>query len=452
MQIVLLNLPWNKDGYQGVRAGSRWPFTSKPQNDGQLLYIPFPFFLAYATALLKKKNKSAKLIDAIAERIKEPELFLKIKDYNPQLIVVETSTPSFKNDLRIIYEIHQQLPDSKIALCGPHASIFPQEILNSYSFIDYILIGEYEITLLNLVDALDNNLNLSVVLGLAYRLDEKIKINPRQPSIDDLNILPWPERSDVPIYNYNDGFANLPKPNVQMWASRGCPFQCIFCLWPQVIYNEHRHRMRNYVDVVAEMEYLVKDLNFKAVYFDDDVFNIDKEYTLSICKEIKRRKLDVSWAIMARVDLMDEEIIKSLADAGLYAIKYGIESADTNVLSFCKKAMDLDKAVNILGLTRKYGIKMHLTFCLGLPMETKNSILKTKSFLKSINPESFQFSFVTPFPGTEYFRWLKEQKLLLSEDWDIYDGNNKCLVKNDNIAASELEEIRFALCNNLEFK
>lgn len=449
MRTILLNLPWNENGRLGVRAGSRWPFTSLPEQDGTIHYFPFPFFLAYATALLKRDFQDVKLIDAITEGIEESRVIEEIGVYGPHLAVIETSTPSFYNDIRIAKNICDRFPNCMIAFCGPHASVFPEEILKEYNFINHILIGEYEHTLLDLVRHLDKNLPLDTVLGLAYRKNSKIKVNKPRSSIDDLDNLPWPERETLPIYKYNDGFAGLPQPNVQMWASRGCPFYCTFCLWPQTMYREHKHRKRGPVEVVNEMEFLIKKFGFKAVYFDDDVFNVDKNYVLDICKEIKKRKINIPWAVMARVGLMDEELLESMADAGLYAIKYGIESASQKILNSCKKNMNLEKAHQIIRFTKSSGVKVHLTFCLGLPGETRETINETIVFIKDLKPDSFQFSLATPFPGTEYYKHLEEESNLLSKDWPDYDGNHKCIIRTEELSNKDLEMIKYDFNSNL---
>lgn len=451
MKIILTNLPWKIKGRFGVRAGSRWPFTSFPDKEGHIRYVPFPFFLAYAAALLKRENKNVKLIDAIAEEIDEKELFARIESYKPGLIVVETSTPSFENDIKHIKNIRDKSTDCRIALCGPHAGIFSEEILAGNAFIDYILIGEYEYTLLELARSLRNGLSLESIKGLAYREDNKIKINERRSTIGNLDALPWPEREDVPICRYNDGFAGMPTPNVQMWTSRGCPFQCTYCLWPQTIYKERKHRVRNPVDVVNEMAYLVEKFGFKAVFFDDDVFNMDRAHVFGICEEIKKKGLKIPWAAMARIDLMDEELLNIMSNAGLYAIKYGIESADNGILKLCKKSMRLDNAARMIDLTKKSGIKVHLTFCLGLPGETRNTIEKTIEFINKAAPDSLQFSFATPFPGTEYYEYAKSKGWLVSDNFSEYDGNYNCAARTRDLTAGELEEIRNALSNNFNF-
>lgn len=445
MRVLLANLPWFIDNRYGVRAGSRWPFTSFPERDGKLHYIPFPFFLAYATSLLKQKGKTAKLIDAIAEGLTEDEFIKKAEAYKPDLIVIETSTPSLKNDLAIANRLETNLTNVKIVFCGSHPSVFAGQTLRDNNFIQYIMLGEYEYTLLELVDNLEKGLDLGTVLGMAYWDGDDIKVNDRRPTISDLDSLPWPQRDSLTIYKYNDGFANLPLPNVQVWASRGCPYKCTFCLWPQTIYNEHKYRRRNFKDIVDEMEYLIKEFNFKAVYFDDDIFNAEKKQVLDICNEIINRNIKTPWAIMGITSLMDEEILTKLAKAGLYAVKYGIESADPEILASCRKNIDLEKSKQIINITKKLGIKVHLTFCLGLPGETKSTIQKTISFIHDVKPDSLQISLATPFPGTEYYNHLKESKSLLSEDWADFDGNYKVNTDSGKLKAEELDEIMVKL-------
>jgi anaerobic magnesium-protoporphyrin IX monomethyl ester cyclase len=450
-RVALVNLPWRENSRLGVRAGSRWPFTAEPEEDGCIHYIPFPFFLAYAASLLKENKKEVMLLDAIAEGLTEEDCLEKIASFKPNLVVIETSTPSFKNDIRIIRDILSVLTGCQIALCGPHVSVFAQQVLGEFKIIDYVFTGEYEYTLLDLVNKLESSRDLRNVRGLAYRLNGKIRINVLRQTIADLDDLPWPERESLPVYKYNDGFAGLPQPNVQMLTSRGCLFRCTFCLWPQTMYRENKYRKRTAGDVVDEMEWLINRFGFKAIYFDDDVFNIDRNHVLEICGLIKKRKINIPWAAMARADLMDGGLLSLMSDAGLYAIKYGIESASPEVLRLCKKNMDLDKAFSMIELTRKIGIKVHLTFCLGLPQETKKSIRDTRNFIQKVKPHSCQFSFATAFPGTEYYEYLRKRGYLLSHDWSDYDGNRKCIVRTESLSDKELEKIKTKFIKNLDF-
>ena len=452
MCVVVLNSPWRNKDRLGVRAGSRWPFTVPSEKRIKMDYLPFPFFLAYTTALLKKNNFKTRFIDAIAQRINAQELMPQIVQISPDFIITEVSTPSIENDLKFLKDIKIALPKAQIAISGPHASVYVQEILLENQFIDYVLIGEYEFTALKLIKAISEKTSLEKIGALGYKDGNRIRINSAREEFLDVDSLPWPERTDVPIYSYRDAFSDMPEPTVQILASRGCAFECVYCLWPQTIYNEREHRKRDYRDVVDEFEYLTKEMQFESVYFDDDVFNLDKQYVLDICGEIVKRKIKIPWAIMARADLMDEELMSSLARAGLYAIKYGIESADGEMLRKCKKNLSLEKARKTIELTKELGIKVHLTFCLGLPGENKKTIEKTKSFIKETAPDSIQISFATPFPGTEYFSYMKEKGHILTDNWQDYDGNQGCIIRTEDLNKEELEAARDDIYNSFNAK
>jgi len=445
-KILLLNAPWSAGARTGVRAGSRWPFTLEPISGAG--YLPFPFFLAYATALLKENGHGAMLLDALAEGIDRDALYERIRSQAFSLIVIETSTPSFANDLEIAVEIHRRLPQARIAFCGPHASVFATQILQEHDFVSFVLQGEYEFTLLELASALEKGDSLSAIAGLAFREEGTIRRNSRRNTIQDLDILPWPERQDVPIYRYNDGFAGMPVPNVQMWSSRGCPYRCLYCLWPQTMYAEHRHRKRQPAKVIDEMEYLLKKYAFKAVYFDDDIFNADRKHVIGICNQIKKRGIEVAWAAMARAELMDEGLLRLMRSSGLYAVKYGIESANKHVLSRCRKGANLKKARRMVKVSKDLGIKVHLTFCLGLPGESIESVEETAAFCREVKPDSLQCSLAVPFPGTEFFNLMRSAKQIVSERWDDYDGNRCCVHKTEKLEPGQLEELWRAFSDN----
>jgi radical SAM superfamily enzyme YgiQ (UPF0313 family) len=433
MKIVLVNLPWRSFGKIGVRAGSRWPhLKGRSERD----YLPFPFFLAYAAALLKKHNFEVRLIDAIAEGMFYTYCLRLIERAQPDMLVCETSTVTLGHDLRLLQELKKDIP---IVLCGPDVNIRQPSFLASHAHIDYVLAGEYEFTLLDLATHLREAKPLDEVPGLIWRDGDKIRVNPGRPLVN-IDELPWPLREGLPIYKYNDSPGDLPLPSVQMLASRGCPYRCKFCLWPQVMYQGHSYRTRNVIDVVDEMEYLVRQMHFKSVYFDDDTFNCGKERMLQLCAEIKKRALKVPWAIMARADLMDEEILEHMRQAGLFAVKYGVESATQELLDHINKNMNLEKSTDVIRLTNKMGIKTHLTFTFGLPGETRQSIEKTIDFALGLDPTSVQFSITTPFPGTTFYQEAREKGYLVSENWLEYDGNHRSVINYQDVTGKDLEE------------
>lgn len=434
MRVLLVNLPWQREGRWGVRAGSRWPHI-KADNEGG--YLPFPFFLAYATSLLQKHGIDATLIDAIAEQIPEDGFLEKILGMNFDYLITETSIPSFYYDMHILKKISSR--GISIILCGPNSEIYKPQFLERHPFISFVLYGEYEFSLLGLLKCLQEGKKLSKVQGLIYNCNGTIKKNsPRQPF--DINLLPWPYRESLPMHKYLDAPGEMITPSIQMLASRGCPFKCQFCLWPQVIYQGHHYRIRNVKDVIDEMEYLVKEKGFKSVYFDDDTFNIGKERMLNVCREIRKRGMNkIQWAIMARPDLMEEEILENMKKAGLWAVKYGVESATQNLVDNIGKNMDLKKAKRMIKFTKDLGIRVHLTFTFGLPGETKQTIERTISYVLESDPFSVQFSITTPFPGTEYYEILEKQNSIVSKYFSYYDGNFKSVIKLENLTPEDLE-------------
>jgi len=435
MKVVLVNMPWKSNGLWGVRAGSRWPHIRHPYSEKD--YLPYPFFLGYAASLLKKNGFDMSFIDAIAEQIEISDFIRLLEQGKPDLIVAETSTPSLQYDLSLLEKLRDIAP---IAVCGPEFNVRNVSFLKNKHYIDFVMAGEYEETLLELVQTIKNKKDFSAIKGLIYRRNGQIYKNPLRPLIKDLDLLPWPYRDGLQMQNYVDAPGGMPLPCAQMWTSRGCPYKCIFCLWPHIMYHGNNYRIRKPVEVVNEMEYLIKELKFKSIYIDDDTANVDKKALIEIAGEIKKRKLKFPWAIMARPDLMDEELLIKLRSSGLYSVKYGVESAVQKLVDNANKNMDLKYALKMINFTNKLGIKTHLTFTFGLPGETEESIERTILLAKELNPYSVQFSITTPFPGTSYFNILKKRGWEAPSNWELFDGHKAAVNNLENVTPGKLKE------------
>ncbi len=438
MKLMLVNAPWRRGRYWGVRAGSRWPHIKGPQERD---YVPFPFYLAYSAALLIREGFDVVLVDALAEEMPERIFFDKVNREKPHLLVFETSTPSLAHDLGLLKKLPSDLP---VILCGPDVNIRDPKWVHQYPQVRYVLQGEYEMTLLELCCSIRQNAPLSLVEGLMWRQNGSIQANPKGKTLPDLNQFPWPWRDTLPMYRYNDAPGGIPKPSAQMIASRGCPYNCGFCLWPQVMYGGRNYRARDIVDIVDEMEFLVTRYGFKSVYFDDDTFNISKPRMLALADELERRqkegRVKVPWAIMARADLMTEEILTRLRSVGLAAAKYGVESSSQKLLDGIDKGMSFEQNDRMIRFTQSLGIKTHLTFTFGLPGETSETLQKTIDYALDVSPDTLQFSITTPFPGTWYFKELQKAGLLESTDWSKYDGNYNSVIRTTSLNPGELEE------------
>jgi len=344
-------------------------------------------------------------VDGIAERITEQEFLSRIEKFQPDLIVLEVSTASMDTDLRQAREAKKQCPESSIVFCGPHLGMYEPAFFERVPEVHYVLQGEYEYILRDLVSALETGGKMEAIRGLGFRdSGGRGIVNPRAEVIRDLDSLPWPSRKHLPIRNYYDQPGAIPEPTLQIWASRGCPFQCVFCAWPQIMYGNNLYRTRNPVDVVDEIEAMKNEYGFRSVYFDDDTFNIGKKRILALCEEMRKRNLGLPWAAMARADTSDRETLQAMKDAGLVAIKYGVESASQELIDRAKKGLDLDRVEETVRITRELGIRQHLTFSFGLPGETWETIRKTIDLSKRLDPETVQYSIMTPYPGSSFYQ------------------------------------------------
>jgi len=278
-----------------VRAGSRWPFSSRKKKDERLSYVPFPFFMSYAAALLEKNGFTVSVIDAVPLNLTEEEFISEAYKRSPDLVMIETSTPTVQSDIELAQKLKEKC-QAKIAFAGPHVSVMPKETMEQAGHIDFVMIGEYELTLLNLAMSIRDKASQGSIAGLAFRSDSKVHVNNAKSIIEPLDMLPFPGRHLFPIDTcenqdvYWDGFCQY-KPAIQINSSRGCPFSCSFCVWTQTMYPPHKVRTFSAKRVVDEMEYLIGRYGAKEIYFDDDTFTARKQHVLSICKELKDRDL-----------------------------------------------------------------------------------------------------------------------------------------------------------------
>lgn len=414
-----------------VRAGARWPSKKKEVCKGGTVkkserYTPFPFFLAYTAAILRDAGHQVSVIDAGALWLSREEYISRSVESSPELVLMETSTPTIKIDLDYARELKEKTGAS-VVLSGPHASVFPEEILGENPFVDFIAAGEYEYTISELADTLASGSDLANVKGLAYRKDGKVEVNEKRELIEPLDDLPYPARdmfpvnSDPDIEVYHDGFAKV-VPSVQIISSRGCPFRCNYCVWPQIIYNSNKYRMFSPSRVVDEIEHCIEKYDPRSFYFDDDSFTINKKHVLGICREIMDRKLKIKWSCMGDAMAIDKEMIAEMSRSGCVAMKFGVESVDAEVLKNTGKPLDVSKVLEVVEWCKQYGIRTHATFCLGLLGDTEDSIRKTIDFATKLDVDGVQFSSAIPYPGTRFYNTLDEKGYLREED-GIYTFN-----------------------------
>jgi radical SAM superfamily enzyme YgiQ (UPF0313 family) len=416
-----------------VKAGSRWPFSVEKSPSESCRYVPFPFSLAYLAALLEREHIAVDVLDAVALNLPEEEFVARAAASKPSLIVMEATTPTIAHDLELAAKL-KAATKATIALTGAHTTVFPQETLRSSRSVDWILTGEYEMNALDGIraEAAGDLDRLAAVRGLVRAVgtnggERAIIQGPPGLPIDDLDALPFPARHLFPtpeapsMWPYWDGFCQR-RPAVQMHASRGCPYKCTFCLWVSVIYDQGRYRTFSAKRIVDEMEEIVRRYHAREIYFDDDIFTVKEDHVVGLCEEILHRKLRVSWSVMGDAMAVSERSIDAMASAGCIGMKFGVESADPEVLKKLRKPIKLEKVRKVVEWCAIRGIKTHATITFGLEADTPQTMQKTLDFCCTLPVDSIQFSTTTPFPGTEHYRNAKAAGQIDDSDWSRFDG------------------------------
>jgi radical SAM superfamily enzyme YgiQ (UPF0313 family) len=334
------------------------------------------------------------------------------------LVGISTTTASFTKALAVANEVKAQL-DLTVVVGGPHATALPEETLQNPCF-DIGVVGEGELTMVELAEKLGSNENLENVRGIVYRERGKVRRNPERPYIMDLDSVPFPARHLLPsldVYHPTPS-AYRCLPQATMITSRGCPYNCTFC--DRSVFGS-TYRARSARNVVDEMEMLVEKHGAKEVRFWDDTFNIDARRVIQICEEIRVRGIDVPWTCLGRINRMNAEVLRAMEESGCWQVDYGIESGNQQLLDGIRKGLTLDMIRTVTKMTREAGIRMRGFFMLGLPGETEETMRQTIEFAKRLDLSAAVFHITTPFPGTELYKTVLESgELDMKAGWDDY--------------------------------
>lgn len=406
MKVLLINPP-----------SSNLILTNLPEAITQEDITP-PLGLMYVAAYLEKyTSHQIKILDCLIEKIDYNQLKKRIEQEKPDLVGITTLTFTLIDVLKTAKIIKQIDPNIKIVLGGPHVNIYPQETLN-FPEIDFLVLGEGEKPIKDLSDNLNQTENLYKFKGIAFKDGYKI-INPGpRELIQDLDSLPFPARHLVPNQKYS---SVLSKNNsiTTMFSSRGCPFRCLFC---NRAHLGKVFRARSAKNVVDEMEEC-KKMGIDEIFIYDDTFTIARQRVIDICSEIKNRNLKINWDVRARVDTVDEEMLKEMKETGCQRIHYGVEAGTQKILNILRKGITLKQVEKAFQLTKKNNIQTLAYFMIGSPQETKQDILETIKFAKKLKPDFVCFSLTTPYPLTDLYSLGLNEKILPYDYWQEFAQN-----------------------------
>lgn len=436
MKILVLNPPF----LHRYSRNSRSPAVTK----GGTIY--YPIWLSYATGVLEKEGFEVKLVDASAHDLSIDDVVKIASEFDPQMIVVDTSTPSINSDVKVASRL-KNVTKAFVVLVGTHVSALPEETLELDDNIDAVTTHEYDYTLVELAKCIEHKKDLRNVKGIVFRsTDGKILRNENRPMIENLDKLPFVSEVYKKYLNIKDYFySSASYPMVMIITGRGCPFKCFWCNWPQVFHGG-KYRLRSAENVVEEFEYIVKNLpEVKEIGIEDDTLTADIERVRKICKMLIEKGINkkVRWYANVRVNL-DFDTMKLMKDAGCRLLIPGYESGVQELLNNSRKGITLEQSRQFAKNAKKAGLMVHGCFILGLPGETKETVRQTINFAKELDPDDAQFFPLIVYPGTAAYEWAQKNKYLTTTDfskWNTPEGWHNSLISRPGLSEKEILEL-----------
>ncbi|MFX1315907.1 MAG: B12-binding domain-containing radical SAM protein [Promethearchaeota archaeon] len=381
-----------------------------------------PLGILYIMAYLRKEGYESILIDQHATKIPTDRVLEQLKRYDPDIVGFNTLT-DINMGIRATFIaklIKNWNPNIKIVFGNCHATFNHDRILKKYSFVDICVRGEGEITFFELTKSLEKNQNLKDVLGITYRENGKIMINPDRPLIKDLDDLPFPERKACGDIQYcqNYGGVNADYGKfTTIQSSRGCTYNCTFCCQSKL--SHKRWRNRSISHVIKELEYLESE-GYTNLYWVDDNFTNNPQRAIKLFREMQRNKLKFIWVCDQRVDLVSNLLLYEMRKTGCRTIAFGIESANQRILDYLNKRITPKIAVDATRKAKKSGIDFIMgTFIVGLPTETLTEIKKTFYFAQKLDIDYPQFHIFGAIPGTQIWdNLVNEGKINPDKYWE----------------------------------
>lgn len=402
MKVVLVfppflsNIAWGSlDQFKEIDVGAYPPLG--------LIYI--------ATYLKKYSDIDVEIIDAECEKLGYVEVADEVNNRVPDIIGIYASSFTIKDTYQVLWHIRKNNKKAKIVLGGPHIEIFPEESLQ-FPEVDYVVMGEGEVSFLELVHAIKNNEDVGRIKSIGFKNNGKMVFNEQRLVIKNLDDLPLPMRE---LSNYRKYYSIIGNKELatNIMASRGCPYRCPFCYTPY----QGTLRLRSTESIIAELIDCAKRLGIREFFFFDENFTSLPKMAAGICDGIINNKLDINFYIRSRIDTLHEDLVKKLKKAGCLRIQLGIESGSQRILEKMNKRITLDTIQKTVSIIRKYEIPVFADFMIGYSTETLEEMEATIEFSKKLGIDYAQFGITMFMPNTILYREALASGFLKEDFW-----------------------------------
>lgn len=415
--------------------------------------------LAQMAAILHPDYTVA-VIDAIAERMTWTQFEAKLRVYAPKYYLTQVTAPTLQNDMYGVF-LAKALGAKTLAM-GTHVTPMWQETLAPYPALDFVLRGEPEMTLREIVDcfegkepsqaniknlligtgsavptqfAKDTEGDLSHIKGLGWRKGHEPMMNQDRPFIPNLDDVPIPMHHLLPLQKYRAPMMKTAYTFIV--SSRGCSAGCTYCI--KHVSYQWSLRLRSAENIVKEL-WVLKKLGIDYIHMYADLFTLSRKQVVELCNLIIKENLNIKWTCNSRVDYVDEEMLALMGKAGCWMIAWGIESGNAEILHHARKGADPAKAARALAWSRKAGIKNWGYFIIGLPGETEATIQETMAFSKKLPLDIALFHIAAPYPGTPFFfEVVKNGWFRPGTRWEEVDMDRSTVLDYPHLRAERLE-------------
>jgi len=386
-------------------------FISEDVKEQEIMRPYPPLGILYISAYLKRKGKTVDLFDGTFSCFEN--LTQHIQKKEPEIVAIYTNLITKLNVIKLIKWLNEHYPKTITVLGGPDVTYNYNKYLEQGA--NYIVIGEGEETMYELVTALQTNNNLDTVDGIAYKKGAEIVKNTPRIKIKEIDSLPFPDRSAIDLTQYLDIWKSRHGSNtLSISTQRGCPYTCKWC--STAVYGQS-YRRRSAKLVADEIEMLIETYNPDSLWFVDDVFTVSHKWISALHSEFKIRGIKIKLECITRAERLNDAILMQLKEMGCSKIWIGAESGSQKIIDEMDRRVDINLVKEMLIKTRKIGIETGTFIMLGYPKETIKDIYTTVQYLKDASPNNFTITITYPIVGTGLYEQIKEQIKTKEQDW-----------------------------------